>query len=262
MGRTRAGRRDDVAPSRRRRGWSRPPGCRGGRARRPLPRRVPRSAKVLREGRARRLLRELDMTEKLLDLPADRVGHALRPERIALVQQILEREPQCVGHPVECLRADHRCPRDLQQADAESDEVPRKVPRVHGRDIAGAQWFERERVVPVVEVPVEPLEPHHRRQGAGHSVDEPAGGDIAEVVGGQVCDELEPHVRGRGAVGDLALGVLLEVVRREPVVPRGHEPLEEAPRPARGPALEQHVGKRGCRARTSRWAADAPREQW
>ena len=71
------------------------------------------------------------------------------------------------------------------------------------------------------------------RACAPRRVAELAEGDVAEVARGHRGEQVEADVGGRGPVGDHALGLLLIVVGREPVVRGGHEGLEEAPGLAR-----------------------------
>ena len=86
------------------------------------------------------------------------------------------------------------------------------------------------RVVPVVEMPLVSLQrsPSCPCAFAVRS-EELAGRDVAEIVGGQIREQRESHVRRRRAVRDHRDRMLLLVVRRQPLVVRAHEASRRTP---------------------------------
>lgn len=116
---------------------------------------------------------------------------------------------------------------------AQAQQVARQVPAVHSRDVPRRQRPQRQRVIPVEEVTLVSLKALHRLEHPGSPVNESVRRDIPEVVRREVRQECEPHVRRRRAVRDHGGGVLLKIVRRQPVVFGPDERLEEAPRPGR-----------------------------
>ncbi len=123
-------------------------------------------------------------------------------------------------------------------------EVGREVAAVDGGDVARREGRERGGVVPVEDVPGVELERVDRGERVLDARRQLAEGDVAEVAGGHGGEQVEADVGGRGPVGEDALGVLLVVVRRQPVVRGGHEHVEEAPGLARGATEEDPVGGR------------------
>ena len=141
-----------------------------------------------------------------------------------------------------------------EQPRAQGQQVAGEVAAVDRRDVERRQRLERSRVVPVVEV---------ARGGAPGSASCRARSRcarsaapavmIAEVVRRQVRQQREAHVGRRGAVRDDRDRMLLVVVRRQPVVLRADEGLEERP----GLARESCAGTRSARrvSRASRRAS-------
>ena len=119
----------------------------------------------------------------------------------------------------------------------DGDQVCGEVAAVHRRHVARVQRPKVPRVVPVVEVAAEALQPVHgtakRRFQPLHRLDRADPAEIAGAGGGQ---EVEADVRGRGAVGQDRVRVLLEVVGRQHVVVGRDERLEVAPGAARDEA--------------------------
>ena len=116
-----------------------------------------------------------------------------------------------------------------------------KVAAVHRRDIERRQRRARLRVVPVVEMALVPLELRHRVERIGRTQDELARRNVAEVVGGEIREQREAHVRRRRAMRDDRDRMLLIVVGRQPPVVRTDERLEERPGPSRERAQEGHL---------------------
>src|SRR6185312_4231533 len=122
------------------------------------------------------------------------------------------------------------------------------------------QRLERKRVVPVVEVAPVALEALHRRERLGGALDQLARAEVAEVVRRQVREQREPHVGRRSAVRDDSGGMLLEIVRRQPVILRADEGLEEVPGLARGCAQEVRLLWREPRLAADKRQAHPPRD--
>ena len=123
--------------------------------------------------------------------------------------------------------------RQLVEAGREREQVPGQVAAVDRRDVHRPQRLEGPRVVPVVEVPPVARHPIQRRERPLRPRDHLARGDVAEVVGGEVREQRQADVGRRGAVRDPVRRILLEVVRRQIVVLRPDERLEEPPGPPR-----------------------------
>ncbi|MNZ46191.1 hypothetical protein D3C78_638660 [compost metagenome] len=136
----------------------------------------------------------------------------------------------------------------LQQAGAQGQQQPGQVAAVHRRHVARRQGLQRLGVVPVVEVVAVALQPVHAGERLLQAPQQPSGAQVAEVVGGQIRQQGHAHVGRRGAVGDDSGGLLLEIVRRQPVVLRADMAVEESPGPPRqDPQKAQLVGRRGER---------------
>ena len=162
------------------------------------------------------------------------------------------RENRCrVAKPLKQPRAHDRVIAECEQTRPQSHQIGREVPAVHGRDVCGRQWFQRERVVPVVEVAAVPLQGFHGAECIRRTLDQSSGRKITEVVGGQIGEERKPHVGRRRAMRHHTHGMLLIVIRRQPMVFWAHERLEERPRLSR-----QHPKKDGLISRQPRLAAD------
>ncbi len=104
-----------------------------------------------------------------------------------------------------------------------------KVPAVHRRNVGRLQRFQRLRIVPVVEVASVPLQGLHRAECIRRALDELPGRNVAEVVSGQIREQRKPHVGRRRAMPDHGNGMLLIVIRRQPMIFRTDERLEERP---------------------------------
>ena len=96
----------------------------------------------------------------------------------------------------------------------EDEQLAGQIPAVHGGYVAGFQRPKVGRVIPVVEVPPEPLEAAHRRKGCLQPFDGIEAADPAEIARGDRRSQVEPDVGRRRAVGEDRFRVLLQVVRR------------------------------------------------
>ncbi len=149
------------------------------------------------------------------------------------LRRLSYRNPKFIAYAKEDARAAspcrHRRVRQFLQPLGEGDEGPGEVAAVHGRDVPGIERRQARGVVPVVEVPLEPLQPLHRGERGVHPGEELLGLDEPQVVGGEHRQEPHADVGRRGPVRHLGFGDLLVVVRWQPVVVGPHEGLEEAP---------------------------------
>ena len=145
---------------------------------------------------------------------------------------------------------------------AEDEQMTGQVPAVHGGDVPGLERAQVARVIPVVEVAPEPLEAPQRLEGRLEPSERLEAAEPAEVARGGRRQQIEPDIRGRRAMRDDGLRILLEVIRRQVMVGGTHEGLEEAPRAARRGA--EGSGVRGrqqwCRRQAS-WPAHPPGNQ-
>src|SRR5438067_8929737 len=101
----------------------------------------------------------------------------------------------------------------LQQALLEGKQTAQQIAAVDRGNVAGLQRLQRPRVVPVVEVALEALQFFEGNEGLLQATEEGAQAEIAEVVRRQGREEQQSLIRRRGAVGDLAPGLFLKVVR-------------------------------------------------
>ena len=104
-----------------------------------------------------------------------------------------------------------------------------QIAAIHRRDVLRVQRAKILRVVPVIEVTAEPLQAAHGREGCLQPVDGLGRPGPSEVAGADRGEEVEAEIGGRGSVGHRRLRVFLKIVRRQHVVRRRHEGLEEAP---------------------------------
>src|SRR3990170_6391354 len=104
-----------------------------------------------------------------------------------------------------------------------------KIPTVHRRNVGGEQWFQRLRVVPVVEVAPVPFQSFHCVECIRRAFDELSCRNVAKVVSGQICEQGKSHVSRRRAMCDPGNGMLLIVIRRQPMIFRACERFEERP---------------------------------
>ena len=134
----------------------------------------------------------------------------------------------CRARPVEHARIEERLVGQREQTRPQRQQMAGEVAAVDRRDVARRQRLQGPRVVPVVEVAVVALERCHGAKASRRALDQRAGGDVAEIVGGEVGEQRQADVGRRGAVGDHAGRVFLEVVGRQPVVLRADERSKNA----------------------------------
>ena len=162
-----------------------------------------------------------------------------------------------VTDPLERRRHGERLVDHLATRAGEGEQVAGEVAAVDGRHVRGLERVQVPRVVPVVQVPAIPLEALDRRERRLETLDHLHRADPAEVACGHGRQEVQADVGRRRAVRDRRSGVILEVVRRQPVVVRPDERLEEPPRQA-GDAAQRVLVRRGepVRDRFGRGKAD------
>ena len=176
--------------------------------------------------RGRRLIEFFELTFDL----AQHVGVDQRPAAAASdVQQHAQRIAQAAEHPG---RQDQRLAQFLAAA-AEHPQVRGQVAAVDHRNITGQQRRERPRVVPVVEMPPVTFHARQRFEGPLRAREKLRGRAVTEIVGRQIGEQRHADVRRTGARRDHQIRILLDVVRRQPMVFRRDELLEIPPRLSR-----------------------------
>ena len=134
-----------------------------------------------------------------------------------------------------------------EQTRPQCQQMACEVPAVHRRNVEGRQWFQRLRVVPVVEVALVSFQAFHGVECLRRAFDELSGRNVAEVVSGQIRQQRKAHVGRRRAMCDHGNGMLLIVIRRQPMIFRADEGLEERPGfPGKLPQKEGLIRRQPC----------------
>ena len=162
----------------------------------------------------------------------------LRHLRMILLELFLQQR-QRIAQPCQRLRADQRRVAQREIALAQRQQRARQVAAVYCGDIGGRQRAQALGVVPVQQVAPVALQPLHAVHRALGARGELLQADVAKIVGGQVGQQLEANVGGRGAVSDQGPGRLLKIVGRQEVGLGAHEALEVGPGGAGEPAQQQ-----------------------
>ena len=115
------------------------------------------------------------------------------------------------------------------QAGTERQQMARKVATVHRRYIKRQERLERAGLIPVIEVAAIPFEALHRGEAFLRASKHAPDRKISEIPGRKVGQQRKPKVCGGGARSDDGRGDLLEIIRRQPVLPRVDERLEKEP---------------------------------
>ena len=149
------------------------------------------------------------------------------PHRVAQTGKNLRREDSFIGL--------------FPQSGAERQQMSRKVAAVHTGNIERKERSQRARVIPVVEMPAMPFESLHGGEGVLRASNQAAHRKIPKIPGGQIGEQRQAHVRGRGARGDRRGGNFLKIVRRQPVLLRGDKGFEKMPRLAGGASAETSI---------------------
>ena len=154
------------------------------------------------------------------------------------------------GRPAKSGLVDH-VPTGVPQRDQMSGEIS-AVDRGHVFRVERTTVF---RVVPVVEVATEVLEPGHRSQRGLESLHGVHEAKPAEITSGHGGQQIQPEIRGRRAVRDDQAGIFLDVVGRQAAVFGTHERREELPRSSR-----DHPERSGVLGRQRRGLFRQPRK--
>ena len=144
----------------------------------------------------------------------------------------------------------------FSQSGAECEQVAREIAAVHAGNIKRQQRSERSRLIPIVEMPAMPFEPLHRGKGAFCSLDQLAHRQIPKISGGQIGEQRQTHVRGRGARGNGRNGNFLKIVRGQPVLLGGDKGFKKMPRLAGGTSEKGQLLSRQIRCRRFDGLAD------
>ena len=141
------------------------------------------------------------------------------------------------------------------------DQVPGQIAAVDGGYVSRVERAQIARVVPIVEMSAEALQPAHRRERRLEPIDRPVGSDPAEIARADDGKEIEAEIGRRRPMRDRRRRIVLKIVGRQHVVGRRDEGLEEPPGAARGSPerLGVGVGHRQLSGR-SRRQTDAARD--
>ena len=109
------------------------------------------------------------------------------------------------------------------------DQVAGQVAAVDRGDIGRIERAQIARVVPIVEMAAEAREVAHGGERRLQPLGRLGGSHPTEIAGRRRGEEIQAEIGRRGPVGEDRDRVLLEIVRRQHVVGRRHEGLEEPP---------------------------------
>jgi len=85
--------------------------------------------------------------------------------------------------------------------------MPGEVAAVHAGNIEGQQWFERAGFIPVIKMAAMPFEPLHGGESGLRPFNQTDQRKITEIARGQIGEQRQAEVRGRGAPGDRRAGI-------------------------------------------------------
>jgi hypothetical protein len=120
---------------------------------------------------------------------------------------------QGVLDTIEGSGAEYRRVLQLAEPHPHREQAGGKVTAVNRRDVLRVERKQRAGVVPVVEMPSEALQLAHRPERVLGAAQQLPGGDVAEVMSDEICQQRHAHVRGGGARCDHGSRILLIVVR-------------------------------------------------
>ncbi len=168
--------------------------------------------------------------ERILEMAP---GHRLHAARVAQVARLRARQLDRVGDPLQTTRVGDRMIFPFPAGIRQRDQVPGQIAAVDRGNIAGIERSQIARIVPVEEMAAEARQLAHGRQRRLQSrdrIDRPGPTEVARARGRQ---QIEADIGRRGPVRQHRHRIFLEVVRRQHVIERGHEGLEEPPGAAR-----------------------------
>ncbi len=131
------------------------------------------------------------------------------------------------------IRSHHGVAHCLATGVRQSDQVAGEISAVHGGDVFRFQRAQVARSIPIVEMPSEALERAHRPKGRLEPLHGLERAEPPEIASRDQRQEINPDIRRRCPVSQDWIRILLKIVRREHMIFRGHEGLEETPRAPR-----------------------------
>ena len=87
---------------------------------------------------------------------------------------------------------------EFRQARSQCQQMAGKVAAVHAGNVERQQGFEGSGIIPIEEVAVVSIEAPHGIEGVLRAPQELANRQVAKVARGQIGQQRQPHVRGRG----------------------------------------------------------------
>src|SRR5262249_47952337 len=117
----------------------------------------------------------------------------------------------------------------LLEAVAERQKTAEQIATIHGRNVSRLKRPQCAGIVPVVEMPMKPIQLVEGEKRLFQAVQESRQTQIAEMGGGKAGQKIQADIGGRRTVSYLILGVLLIIVRRQPVVLLADKGFEEVP---------------------------------
>ena len=78
-----------------------------------------------------------------------------------------------------------------EQTRPQCQQMACEVPAVHRRNVEGQQWFQRLRIIPVVEVALVSFQGFHGVECLRRTFDELSGRKVAEVIRGQIRQQAQ-----------------------------------------------------------------------
>ena len=170
--------------------------------------------------------------------------YRLRSAPVVQAARVLTREVECVRDTGETPPIREGMTSPLPQCIGERDQVAGEIAAVDGGDVSGIERPEIARAVPVIEMAAEAIEAAHGFECRLQPLDRLGRSHPPEVAGSCCRQEIEAEIGRRRSMGERRKWVLLEVVRRQHVIGRRHEALEEPPGSTRDQPQGVRVGFR------------------
>ncbi len=142
---------------------------------------------------------------------------------------LLLEQPERIHETGQGSRSRSRFVQLLQQSLFQGQQAGEQVAAIDRGDVTRGQHLQRGRVVPVQEMPPVPGQARQRLQRVLDALEQLGQREIAQVMGRQGGEQVQPDIGGRGPMGHFPFGSFLEIVRRQEVVLRGDELFKEAP---------------------------------